>query len=52
MVGTNIKKDGSLSAESEVYYIDFPKWLKALYEPDAADHRSDALDWVRAEYPR
>lgn len=52
MTGSNIKKDGSLGAESEVHYLDFPQWLTALYKPDKADDRSETLDWVRAEYPR
>lgn len=51
MVGSNIKKDGSLGAGREIRYYDFPAWLDKLYKPDA-DGWSDALDWVRAEYPR
>lgn len=51
LTGSNIKKDGTLGAEQEVRSYDFPRWAEALYELDA-DGRSDALDWVRSEYPR
>lgn len=51
VAGRNIKKDGKLGAKQDVQWFDLPEWVKALYEPNQVD-RSNALDWVRLEYPR
>lgn len=49
-IGRNVLKDGAIGAEARKEY-GHPRWVKSLVEPDG-DGRSDALDWVRAEYPR
>lgn len=52
MQAVNINKGGAEGATVEVTTWDWPEGLETTLLGADGDGRSDALDWVRAEYPR